>query len=167
MISMLYFAYGSNMLSMRLRERVPLAAWRGIGYICGHRLVFDKRSDDGSGKCDAEATPVPEDRVFGVVYEIHPSQRGQLDSAEGFGRGYALKNVEVISGEATLRAITYYATRKDASLRPYHWYRQYVLAGARENSLPAEYIKLIESIESIDDPDTSRAARAQAVLHGN
>lgn len=164
MIGLLYFAYGSNMLSKRLRARVPSAVQRGIGYICGHRLIFDKRSADGSGKCDAESTLVPEDRVFGVVYEIDPSQKAQLDRAEG---GYAQKNVEVISGEATFRAITYYATRKDPSLRPYHWYKQYVLAGARENSLPLEYIKLIESIESVEDPGTSRAARAQAVLHSN
>jgi gamma-glutamylcyclotransferase len=167
MTKLLYFAYGSNMLSKRLRARVPSAVQRGVGYICGHRLSFDKRSADGSGKCDAEATFVPEDCVFGVVYEIDPSQKAQLDRAEGLGRGYAQKNVEVISGEATLRAITYYATRKDPSLRPYHWYKQYVLAGARENSLPLEYIKLIESIESVEDSDTSRAARSQAVLLSN
>jgi gamma-glutamylcyclotransferase len=167
MTGLLYFAYGSNMLSRRLRERVPSAVRRGIGYICGHRLVFDKQSADGSGKCDAETTLVPEDRVFGVVYEIDPSQKGQLDRAEGVGRGYAQKNAEVISDEATLRAITYHATHKDPSLRPYHWYKQYVLAGARENSLPPEYIKLIENVESVEDPDTPRAARAQAVLVGN
>jgi hypothetical protein len=31
------------------------------------------------------------------------------------------------------------------------------LAGARESSLPTEYIKKIESIESVEDPDASRA----------
>ena len=81
------------------------------------------------------------------------------------GRGYAEKNVEVISGEATLRAVTYHATRKDPSLRPYTWYKEYVLAGARENSLPVEYIKLIESVESVEDAAAPRAAkRAQAAL---
>jgi gamma-glutamylcyclotransferase len=164
---LLYFAYGSNMLSKRLRARVPSAVRRGIGYICGHRLTFDKRSTDGSGKCDAEGTLVPEGRVYGVVYEIDSDQKAQLDRAEGLGHGYAQKNVEVISGEATLRAVTYYATCKDSSLQPYHWYKEYVLAGARENSLPAAHIKLIESIESVDDSDAPRAARAQAVLHSN
>jgi hypothetical protein len=70
-----------------------------------------------------------------------------------------------ISGEATLRAVTYYATHKDPSLRPYHWYKEYVLAGARENSLPVEHIKVIESIASVEDPDAPRTARAQAILH--
>jgi gamma-glutamylcyclotransferase len=155
------------MLSKRLKARVPSAVRRGIGYICGYRLTFDKPSADGSGKCDAVATLVPEDRVYGVIYEIDPSQKAQLDSAEGLGGGYAQKNVEVISGEATACAMIYYATRRDPSLRPYHWYKEYVLAGARENSLPVEYIKLIESVESGEDSDVSRAARARFVLRSN
>ncbi len=161
---MLYFAYGSNMLSTRLRARVPSAVLRGKGYVCGYRLTFDKQSADGSGKCDAEATHVPECCVYGVVYEIDADQKAALDRAEGLGRGYAEKIVEVISGNATLHAVTYYATRKDPSLRPYHWYKDYVLAGARENSLPVEYIKLIESIESVEDPDADRGGRNKAVL---
>ncbi|MBV8613701.1 MAG: gamma-glutamylcyclotransferase, partial [Acetobacteraceae bacterium] len=128
---------------------------------------FDKPGLDGSGKCDAEATLVPQDRVYGVVYEIDSSQKPQLDKAEGLGRGYAQKDVEVISGEAVLSAVTYYATRKDRSLRPYRWYKEYVIAGARENSLPPEYIGLIERIDSIEDSDSRRAERARALLHGN
>jgi gamma-glutamylcyclotransferase len=164
---LLYFAYGSNMLSKRLKARVPSVVRRGIGYICGHRLTFDKPSADGSGKCNAAATHLPEDRVYGVIYEIDPSQKAQLDRAEGLGNGYAQKNVEVISGDATARAMIYYATRRNPSLRPYHWYKDYVLAGARENSLPIEYIRLIESAESVEDSDASRAARAQSVLRSN
>ena len=52
-----YFAYSSNMLTDRLRERVPSATAIGIGQLAGHSLRWDKRSErDGSGKCDAEAT---------------------------------------------------------------------------------------------------------------
>ncbi len=49
-----YFAYGSNMLTARLHERVPSATPIGIGQLEGHALRWDKRSwRDGSGKCDA------------------------------------------------------------------------------------------------------------------
>ena len=58
MDKILYFAYGSNMFSRRLKHstRVPSAEVVGVGSIKGYRLTFDKRSNDGSGKCDAEAT---------------------------------------------------------------------------------------------------------------
>ena len=55
------FAYGSNMLSARMRspERVPSARPMGVGYITGHRMTFNKVSwKDGSGKCDAEQTTI-------------------------------------------------------------------------------------------------------------
>jgi hypothetical protein len=51
---MLYFAYGSNMRSARLRERVPSARYFATGKIQGYKLAFHKRSkQDGSGKADA------------------------------------------------------------------------------------------------------------------
>lgn len=40
-----------------------------------HRLRFHKVGEDGSGKCDAEETGDPEDRVIGVVYAISASEK--------------------------------------------------------------------------------------------
>lgn len=51
--NILYFAYGSNMSSARLRARVPSCRPIGIAFLPGHELRFHKRSKDGSGKCDA------------------------------------------------------------------------------------------------------------------
>ena len=53
---MLYFAYGSNMLTARLRERMPSCKPLGIAKLPGHALRFHKRSKDQSGKCNAFAT---------------------------------------------------------------------------------------------------------------
>ena len=64
-----YFAYGSNMLTARLRERTPSATPIGIGRLTGHVLSWDKRSRaDGSGKCDAEATGHERDVIWGVLF---------------------------------------------------------------------------------------------------
>lgn len=52
----LNFAYGSNMLTDRLRERVPSARPVAVARLAGHSLRWHKVSIDGSGKCDAEAT---------------------------------------------------------------------------------------------------------------
>ena len=58
------FAYGSNMLTARLRERVSSAAAVGIGRLPGHVLKWHKRSRDGSGKCDIESTGLNEEVVW-------------------------------------------------------------------------------------------------------
>ena len=129
-----YFAYGSNMLTDRLRERVPSATAIGIGRLGGHELRWDKRSGhDGSGKCDAEATGRQEDVVWGVVFELDPDEKSALDRAEGLGAGYMDKTVQVSTDAGPVTAVMYYAIDKDASLRPYHWYKALVIAGAAGN----------------------------------
>src|SRR4051812_8017072 len=93
----LYCAYGSNMLSRRLRTRTPSAIANGVGYLSGWRLTFDKVSTDGSGKCDIEPTPHPTDWVYGVVFEISCGEKAALDTAEGLGKGYREERVTVIT----------------------------------------------------------------------
>src|SRR6267154_56947 len=113
--SLRYFAYGSNMLTARLRERVPSATAIGIGQLVGHALRCDKRrSRDGWGKCDAEATSRRDDVVWGVVFELDPEDKPALDKAEGLGAGYREKTVNVLTEAGPVTAVTYYATDKDA-----------------------------------------------------
>ncbi len=164
-----YFAYGSNMFSRRLKQpnRVPSAGMFGVGYIQGYRLTFDKRSNDESGKCDAEATTNPADLVHGIVYEIPCSEKENLDNVGGRGRGYEEKTVEVSLAGRTVSAVMYYATDKDRSLKPFHWYKAFVLAGAREHGLPDEYVTSLESVQSIADLDPDRGAREIAILNGD
>lgn len=54
---------------------------------------------------------------------------------------------------------TYISTNKPPGLRPYHWYKQHVLAGAQEAHPPAGYIAAIERVESIEDTDSASVAR--------
>jgi gamma-glutamylcyclotransferase len=147
-----YFAYGSNMLTDRLRERVPSATAIGIGQLAGHVLRWDKRSErDGSGKCDAEATGRPDDVVWGVVFELDSEDKSALDRTEGVGGGYIEKTVQVLTDAGPLTAVMYYAIDKDASLRPYHWYKALVIAGAREHGLPASYRSRLELVVTVSD----------------
>ncbi len=157
---MLYFAYGSNMSSLRLQSRVPSATVVAVARLGGHRLAFHKIGDDGSGKGDARATGRPEDHVCGVVFDIAEMEKRALDRIEGLGSGYAEKRVELLgAGGGTLEAVTYYALRIDPSLRPYCWYKEHVLFGARENRLPDAYVRAIEVVSAIDDPEPGRRAR--------
>jgi gamma-glutamylcyclotransferase len=160
-----YFAYGSNMLTARLRERVPSAAAIGIGQLVGHALRWDKRSwQDGSGKCDAEATSRNDDVVWGVLFELDPEDKPALDKAEGVGAGYLEKTVNVLTEAGRVTAVTYCANDKDSTLRPYHWYKALVIAGAREHGLPASYRSGLELVVTVSDTDTARASRHKDLL---
>jgi len=96
----LYFAYGSNMLTRRLRapDRCPSAVAVGSGFLNGRRLTFDKVGSDGSGKCDIEATSNSSDRACGVLFEIDCSEKPALDRAEGLGKGYCERSMGGIYG---------------------------------------------------------------------
>ncbi len=163
---MKYFAYGSNMALARLQERTPSARRLATCALPGHALRFHKVGRDGSGKCDAYATGDPEDRVVGALFEICPGQKPALDAAEGLGAGYEQKVVLLKDGEGNrVEALTYYATAIDELLKPFCWYKNHVLIGARESALPPAYIARIERVETWRDPDPLREA-GQLAIHG-
>jgi gamma-glutamylcyclotransferase len=163
---MLYFAYGSNMSTPRLGARLDFVEYVDLAELAGHRLAFHKAGWDGSAKCDAFCTGAPEDTVIGVVFRIDVHEKPALDRIEGLGAGYDLKQVRVTARlGGKLDAFLYQATHIDRALRPYAWYKQHVLHGARENDLPADYIRRIEAVDSIDDPDVGRHA-AESVIYG-
>lgn len=160
---MLCFCYGSNMSRRRLQARVPSARFVAVAELPCHQLRFHKAAMDGSAKCDAYQTGITDDRVIGVVYEIADDEKPDLDKHEALGRGYNEKQVEVTTRTGSLQAWMYYATRIKDSMKPFHWYKQHVLVGARENGLPADYIAKIEAVESIDDPRGKRHKREMAI----
>lgn len=156
------------MLTARLRERVPSAAAIGVGQLIGHALRWDKRSwGDGSGKCDAEATGRQDDVVWGVVFELDPADKPALDKAEGLGAGYAERTVNILVDGETVAATTYCATDKDPSLRPYHWYKALVIAGAREHGLPPGYRSRLELVLTVSDPSPARGSAHKQLLRGH
>lgn len=162
-----YFAYGSNMSTPRLRERMPSCKALGIATLPGHALRFHKRSTDGSGKCNAVATG-DENSVIGVLFSFDPAERAKLDKAEGVGSGYEHATVTVINDQGRRRKVlTYLATPDyiDDNLKPYAWYKDFVLAGGREHDLPPGYIaEYIEAVEATDDPDEARDKKQRATL---
>ena len=162
-----YFAYGSNMSIRRLRARVPSASRVGSGILEGHRLRFHKVGRlDGSGKCDAQASGCPADRVYGVVYRIARRERVLLDRVEGEGAGYDARVVSIrLDAGRSLEAFTYRATHVDPALEPFTWYKEHVLRGALENALPARYVRLIAAVAAREDPDRGRHA-AELATYG-
>lgn len=166
---MYYFSYGSNMSSLRLGARIPSARKVGVGTLQGHMLMFHKISDkDASAKCDACETGDAEHVVYGVVYQLPEAEKPVLDRYEGLGIGYEVKEVDVsMQGGGVITAFTYYATRIDPELKPFHWYKEHVLRGAREHALPGMYIRHIESVVSVDDKDRQRHEQELAIYRSS
>ena len=145
----LYFAYGSNLSTERLQGRVPSARARCRGRLLHHSLRWHKRGRDGSGKCDIVPTDGP-GVVWGVLFDVACDEKRALDAVEGLGIGYFEKEVRIVTDDRECLALTYHANPAsiDAALRPFDWYRDYVVHGAREHGLPADYIRELELIET-------------------
>ena len=140
------FAYGSNMLIKKLRSRCPSAVKIGVCKIKKHVLKFHKVSYDKSGKCDCESTESETAEVYGVLFRIPKSEETKLDEIEGLGKGYEKKPIPVTTiEEGKDTAVMYCATdeAKDPNKKPYVWYLNQVIEGAKENCLPDDYIAKI------------------------
>jgi cation transport regulator ChaC len=163
---MIYFAYGSNMSTGRLRHRVPSCQRLAIARLLGYELRFHKRSIDGSGKCNAFHTGNENVSVIGVVFEMSKQEKEKLDRSEGLGSGYHEQIVRVgLMDGALLDAMTYVAddTHINESLRPYSWYKDFVAAGAEEQRLPTSYVdKYITSVPASSDPNRKREQARRA-----
>jgi gamma-glutamylcyclotransferase len=159
------FAYGSNMLTRRIKKRCPSATPVGIATLVGHELRWHKRSRDESGKCDVVETALAGAVVLGVLFRIALAEKPALDSAEGLGNGYEEKTVTVTCNGEAHNAFAYFATDIDDSLRPYTWYKALVVTGAKEHGLPAGYVARLELVEAQGDPDHMRHAKNMATVN--
>jgi gamma-glutamylcyclotransferase (GGCT)/AIG2-like uncharacterized protein YtfP len=157
----LYFAYGSNMLEQRLKDRMGSAEFFSNAWIRSYEVRFRKKSDDGSGKADLVQTGNPGDIVHGVVYQFDPNERDALNAAEP---GYDPETIEVQNTTGVLKATTYLAREDqiDESLKPYTWYRDVILCGAEQHGIPEDYRQKIERILDLPDPKPTRDARKTA-----
>ena len=151
---MLYFGYGSNMSRARIEKRLGPCERLGAAYLTGYVLQFHKRSlKDRSGKCNAFRTGDPRDRLWGALDRLTDDQFEKLDGIEG--SGYSRVPVDATFGERTVRAHLYLARPDTLSpgLRPLELYKRYVVEGARELELPADYIAAIEALPTTSDPN--------------
>ncbi len=162
-----YLAYGSNMHTGRLRARLSSVCAVEGARLGHHRLTFDKRGRDGSGKCNIVATP--DACLFGVLFRLPVSALIALDAIEG--RGYvriAVRPVGLDSGRG-YRAWCYRAPARARipALVPFDWYRSLVVAGAHMHRLPDDYIEDLQCTPTRSDPNRFRRRRGQRLLAPN
>ena len=120
----------------RMRARVPGAVSRGRARLTGRRLVFNKRGRDGSAKANLMADPGGV--VWGVVWEIEQPALAELDAHEA-GYRRVCGSAETDDG-GCLEVEIYVSTRLARDRRPFDWYLEHVLRGARGHGLPDAYV---------------------------
>ena len=161
-----YFAYGSNLHPVRLLKRVPSANLLGVAVLDKHRLVFHKKSQDGSSKCNLVYTGNKSDGIYGAIYQIDSAHKRALDSFEGNGNGYDDNQLTVKLHGKEYSTFTYFAQPSHIAdgLKPYHWYKNLVVLGAKHLQFPDAYVRFIESIESVEDSDQIRRIQHQRLI---
>ncbi|MBS3744235.1 MAG: gamma-glutamylcyclotransferase [Wenzhouxiangellaceae bacterium] len=155
----LYFAYGSNLMSARLKARTPSARPLGRAVLPRFELRWHKVGADSTGKCDVVFTDRPGDFVHGVAYMIRRAELKHLDRVEELGTGYYACNVPIRIGTRRQLARTYRAIPTDPDLKPLDWYKRFVVHGAREHGLPEQYVARLARTSAITDTDNSRRMR--------
>ncbi|TWI78988.1 AIG2 family protein [Lacibacter cauensis] len=166
---MLIFAYGSNMNLNRLTKRVPSAVKVTNAFITGHKAVFNKISNDGSAKANIIKTDVPAELVWGVLFSIDSNAKALLDKAEGLGKGYNEDTLTFFDETNNSYAAQIYIADSnsiDNTLLPYDWYKEFIVSGAIQNKLPAEYILQLQSITCIRDHNEERRIKNYSILSG-
>jgi len=151
---------------MRLLERVPSTNLLGVAELDKHRLAFHKKSQDGSSKCNLVRTGNKCDGVYGAIYQMDSAHKQDLDSFEGNGNGYLDSQLTVELYGKERSCFTYFAqeTHIADGLKPYHWYKNLVVLGARHLQFPDVYVRSIELIESVEDPDETRRKKHELLI---
>jgi hypothetical protein len=161
-----YFAYGSNLHPYRLKARISLTDQFHIAKLEGATLTFNKPADDGSAKANIRFTDNTDSIVYGVLYELPKDAWGEIRKLEVEKFGYKDINIEVITNSEKIAARTFfydgvYCTHK---VKPYTWYLNLILAGAKYHKFPKAYIKAIEDNITIVDINESRTKKTNRLL---
>ncbi|MGB9791799.1 MAG: gamma-glutamylcyclotransferase family protein [Thermacetogeniaceae bacterium] len=147
-----YFAYGSNMDSKRLKERIGRFPERVPGVLRDWKLAFNKAAKALPGVGFANIVLCPGERVEGILYAVTKEELLKLDTYEGFPTHYERREVSVErrdTGEV-VSAVTYIANpaKVEDGLKPTREYLSHLLAGA--DYLSKEYVHRLRLVETAD-----------------
>lgn len=146
----MYFSYGANMQGDQMTRRVSSASNAGRASLARNKMVFNKKSADGSGKVNLIESN--EGIVWGVLYEINHDDLQILDQYEV---GYHRIGVCVFAEKTPLTAFTHFSTTLTDRPAPYRWYKDLVLKGAIEHGLPDDYLGYLNNIPCMEETEPS------------
>lgn len=165
---MKYFAYGSNLDQMQMRQRCPAAKLLGPAQLANHRLCFPRRSPVRDCAV-ASFEPHRGGIVWGVIYELEDDDLKRLDEREGFDpinpaavNRYCRVDVTVQRNPGErVEAVAYVAIPEDDPGRPSRDYLKHIIDGAVAHGFPDDYVESLRAITAREDEDTSLGEEPQ------
>lgn len=140
-----YFAYGSNMDPVQMRERAPGGRALGAARLAGWRLTFTRDSPAWGGGV-GHIEPDQADEVWGVLWDATEADMTALDEYEGIAGGaYVRDRVTVTLDRDEVEAIVYLAVPRGFK-RPSKRYIAALVRGAEAHGLPAEYVERLRAL---------------------
>lgn len=139
-----YFAFGANMSSRVLATRrvSPLSSQPAT--LHDYRLAFKEPGLPFFEPGFASIEPARGDIVHGVLLELDRAAFARIDSTEA--PGYRLLDVPVVGRDSGRVQATAYTSRRPVSgLLPSRRYLELLCEGARENGLPSDYVRRLET----------------------
>jgi gamma-glutamylcyclotransferase (GGCT)/AIG2-like uncharacterized protein YtfP len=132
--TMLYFAYGSNMDLMQMRDRCPRSEYVGNGKLSGFQFIINSRG--------VASIAVNSDRdVEGMMFEVTEACTVKLDRYEGVGEGYYEKCFVSDCDSGVSGILAYVASDNVKGFVPRNGYFERIIASAIRTDFSVNYLE--------------------------
>lgn len=148
--SMLHFAYGEDLAHAEFKRGCAGADWFGPAKLEDHRLVFD---NEGRPNVRPEAGAV----VWGALWLVPASSLAALDAAAV--AGYERTTRRIVSPAGPRTEATIYLSVNEFTGPPASGLAERLLAGAKENRLPAAYLQELRAWVKTVKPERTKAKK--------
>ena len=144
---MYYFAYGSNLSSNFIRDYTPGAAFVMKADLPNYKVEFRHYSENMHGGISS-IIETPGTLVKGVIYDVPESELEALDVLESVPEGVYRRDRYIVLGEDDQwhRADLYRVSTPTGPYTPSTSYVDFMIEGAREHGLDADYIEQLVTI---------------------
>jgi gamma-glutamylcyclotransferase (GGCT)/AIG2-like uncharacterized protein YtfP len=133
-MSLLYFAFASNMDVRQMAARCAGAECLGAATLADHRFRIGRRGY-------ATVVTEPGATVHGVLWSLHPRHEAALDVYEGIRHGLYRKVAQSVrTAEGEERDALVYVAVDPASGTAVPGYMEKVVGAAEHHALPAGYL---------------------------
>ena len=153
-VTLLYFAYGSNMDPAHMAQRVPSARPVGPGRLDGFRLEFNVYSTEwGGGAANLELDEKA--HVWGVLWEVPEEASAGLDAFQGHPTFFRREEISVQGPEGPVIAWTYRVAHQKGYVRPTDAYVHRLRSAIRVHGLPPEALEDVDRAAGPPTPSIS------------
>lgn len=147
-----YFAYGSNMSTAYIHDYCPSAKFVMRASLPNYHIEFRRFSTDLKGGISS-IIEAPGELVQGVLFDIDSAELDALDILEDVPKGLYVRETFRVLGEDGNwhQGDLYRVANPSGPYRPAKQYVQWMVDGAREQGIDADYTaKLEELLQSLD-----------------